>query len=130
MKHKKLLAGAVVTALVLSTGVAVYACEPQISDWFTAEFVAEGNIDNQEAFSFDSSNLPEGVEFKESISNIGSDEVISFDEKDLPNAVQFVDEINLGGTDVFAFDENNTPDGTTFKEEISVANGNSSMSFE
>lgn len=103
MKQKKLVAGVVATAMVLSTGAAAYAAEAQDSDQLTtavecqAATVAEGNL------SFDETQLPDGVQFAQEVSANGeeattltesisveyTDDTLTFDVKDLPEGVQF-----------------------------------------
>lgn len=131
MKKKKMLVGVIVSALVLTAATAVYAAEPQISNWFAPEI--KGDISSieggKDVFSFDETNLPDGIEFRDEISMSGG-EAISFDETDLPDSVEFKDEISMGGEDSLSFDETDLPDGVEFKDEISMDNGESSMIFE
>lgn len=63
MKQKKLLAGVVAAALVLSTGAVAYAAEPQISDWFATQVKGEISTVVEDALPFDETNLPEGVQY-------------------------------------------------------------------
>lgn len=109
MKQKKLLVGAIATALVLSTGAAAYAAEPHIPDGFAAQ--AKGGISTvrEGVLSFDETDLPKGVQFAQEVSEGGEganrvlsitiDDVegaLSFDEADLPEGVQFAQEVSEG----------------------------------
>lgn len=113
MKQKKLLVGAIATALVLSTGTAAYAAEPHISNLFASQIKGDISTEREGILSFNETELPEGVQFAQEVSeggikggnlvqSISMDDVegaLSFDEKELPEGVQFAQKISEGGVD-------------------------------
>lgn len=109
MKQKKLLVGAIATALVLSTGAAAYAAEPHIPDAFAAQAKGEISTASEGVLSFDEADLPVGVQFAQEIPEGGEGDnrvqrilidnvegTPSFDETDLPEGVQFAQKVSEG----------------------------------
>lgn len=118
MKQRKMMAGVAAAVLVLSTGAAAYAAEPQDSKAQLIEAVATTSA--QAGQPLDEQNLPDGVEFSEAISMDGMD-AIAVDEKDLPDGVTAMLEVNgIGGEDVIAFSTTDLPEGVEFVYAISM----------
>lgn len=114
MKQKKILVGAIATALVLSTGAAAYAAGPHSSDRFAAQVKGEISAVREGTLSFDKTDLPKGVQFAQEISEGGEG----------ANSVQSISVDDLEGA--LAFDVTDLPEGVQFAMEVSedaVANG-------
>lgn len=69
MKQRKMMAGVAAAVLVLSTGAAAYAAEPQDSKAQLIEAVATTSAEAGQPL--DEQNLPDGVEFSKAISMEG-----------------------------------------------------------
>lgn len=104
MKRKKLIAGAVIMALTLTTGVVAYAAA-------NSQETAQSN----------------GMSYQGEIS-MGGESALSFDEMDkdnLPDGVLYMDEISMSSKDALLFDEldkDDLPDGVSYMDEISIIN--------
>lgn len=108
MKRKKLMVGVIAMTLVLGTGTAVYAAEPHIFNLLAAQTKGEISTVREGIQSFDETDLPEGVQFAQEISegdaeggnrtqSISIDDaegVLTFDETDLPEGVQFAEKVS------------------------------------
>lgn len=140
MKKKKLLVGAIATALVLSTGAAAYAAELQISDRAAVQVKGEISTVTEGVRCFDETDLPEGVQYKDEISLSGGENIQTFGDTNLPEGARLVQEVSGGrieGTNLvpsssigdvegaLSFGEAGLPEGvqSTGQGANSVANG-------
>lgn len=153
MKQKKILVGAVAMALVLGTGAAAYAAEPHGPNLFAAQVKGEISTVREGILSFDETDLPEGVQFAQKVSegsegdnrvqSISADDAegaLSFDETDLPEGVQFAQKVSEGSVEggnlvqsvsigdvegTLSIDEADLPEGVQYTGQgtNSVANG-------
>lgn len=143
MKQKKILVGAVAMALVLGTGAAAYAAEPHSPNLFAAQVKGEISTVREGILTFDETDLPEGVQFAQKVSEGGvegeelvrsisiddAEGALSFDETELPEGVQFAQKVSEGSVEggnliqsssigavegTLSFDETELPEGVQY----------------
>lgn len=119
MKQKKLVAGVVATAMVLSTGAAAYAAEAQTSDQLANAVESEAAIVAASSLSVAEQQLPDGVAYRGEL--LISDEAgtLAFDVAELPDGVQFAQEVSANGEEA-----------TTLTESISVEYADGTLTFD